>query len=93
MPICSQNYSHLQPQVIAELIPVSTVLTIYLLPIWIFHVHEIIHYGAFCVWLPSLSMFFGSSVLLPVSVLHSFVLLSSISWQGHQNLLHLVSHG
>lgn len=45
---------------------------------WIFHIHGIIHYMTFCVWLLSFSMLWGSPMLQHLSVLHTLLLKSFI---------------
>lgn len=63
-------------------------LPIWLLLLWIYlflmvHAHTT-PWMAFCVWRPSHNVLFqGSSMLLDVSVLHSFSWLHNIPWQGH----------
>lgn len=68
---------------------ISWQLPIWLLLLWIslfliVHIHGITLYVTFCVWHLSRSvMFKGSSMLLDVSVLHSFLCLHNIPWHGY----------
>lgn len=87
-------HSKVKPVPIKQLFPTPPCMISWQLPIWllllwislflIVHIHGITLYVTFCVWHLSRSvMFKGSSMLLDVSVLHSFLCLHNIPWHGY----------